>query len=191
MNHTDHVALLQPVKTISLTLSQGNRGQDDGGPVWAELGAGDGAFTLALADLLGAGTLHTIDRDAAALARGAEAARQRFPAVAVLPRTADFTQPLPLPPLDGLLMANALHFVREPAALLGRLMAHLKPGGIFLLVEYNADRGNPWVPYPLSFETWTRLAQAVGLSRPVLLGRYPSRFLHEIYSAAAVRPPAA
>jgi len=177
MNHTDHVALLQPVKTISLTLSQGNRGQDDGGPVWAELGAGDGAFTLALADLLGAGTLHTIDRDAAALA--------------VLPRTADFTQPLPLPPLDGLLMANALHFVREPAALLGRLMAHLKPGGIFLLVEYNADRGNPWVPYPLSFETWTRLAQAVGLSRPVLLGRYPSRFLHEIYSAAAVRPPAA
>jgi hypothetical protein len=47
MNHTDHVALL----------ARGVR-QDEGG-TWADLGAGTGAFTLALADLIGPhGVIH-------------------------------------------------------------------------------------------------------------------------------------
>jgi SAM-dependent methyltransferase len=178
MNHPDHISLLRPAVEADLAA------------VWADLGAGEGAFTLALADLLGPGaTIHTIDRDGRALARGAEEARRRFPGVVVQPQTADFTHPLDLPPLDGLVMANALHFVhdREKDALLARLVDYLKPGGRFLLVEYNVDRGNLWVPHPLSFETWVGLATRAGLSRPELIDRRPSRFLREIYSAAARR----
>src|SRR5262245_21342123 len=51
---------------------------------WAELGSGAGAFTLALADLLGTGAaIVSVDRDAAALDRQRLAMAARFPEAAV------------------------------------------------------------------------------------------------------------
>lgn len=175
MNHDDHVRLLR-----------GGAPRGGAGEVWAELGAGDGAFTLALAELLGPGaTIHTIDRDRRALECGAAEVTRRYPGVAVQAQAADFTDPLALPPLDGLLMANSLHFVRDKEPLLRRWRGHLKPDGVMVLVEYNVDRGNMWVPHPLSSDTWRALARRVGFARVELLGRVPSRFLGEIYSSAA------
>lgn len=177
MNHEDHVGLLRPGV------------EHEPAAVWAELGAGDGAFTLALAELLGPGsTLYAIDRDRRALDRGAADVERRYAQITLHTLVADFTHPLDLPALDGLLMANSLHFVRDKELLLRRLAAYLKPGGRFLFVEYNVDHGNPWVPHPIAFETWSLLATRVGLERPVLLGSVPSRFLREIYSAMAIRP---
>jgi len=43
------------------------------------------------------------------------------------------------------------------------------------------------VPYPLSFETFRRLAPRAGFSEPRLLGKVPSRFLREFYSAVAYK----
>ena len=123
MNHDDHVNLLRA-------------GVPTSGGVWADFGSGAGAFTLALADLIGAeGTIYAIDRDANALNEQRHAMHNRFPAIQLHTITADFTRPLELPPLDGLVMANSLHFVREKDAVLTRLRSYLKPGARLLMVE--------------------------------------------------------
>ena len=154
---------------------------------WADLGSGTGAFTLALADLLGPGRIVSVDRDAAALRDQATAMAARFPGVSLDQRVADFTTDLGLPPLDGVVMANALHFQRDRGAVARHVRDMLRPGGRLVLVEYDADHGNPWVPYPLSFATWRAMAVAVGFDEPQLLGSVPSRFLGAIYSALAIR----
>jgi SAM-dependent methyltransferase len=100
---------------------------------------------------------------------------------------ADFTRDLDLPPLDGVLMANSLHFFRGKEKVLRHVSSFLKPEGALLLVEYNVDRGNPWVPYPLSFGTFHTLALRAGFSEPRLLAKHPSSFLHEFYSAIAYK----
>jgi ubiquinone/menaquinone biosynthesis C-methylase UbiE len=157
------------------------------GGSWADLGSGGGAFTLALAELLGAdGRIVSVDKDAGALRTQQEAMRSRYPEVNVIYQVADFTRPLELPPLDGIVMANSLHFVRQKEPLLRTVRGYLRPGGRLILVEYNVDRGNWWVPYPLSYPTWEGLAGHCGFSKTQLLARRPSRFLNEIYSALSI-----
>ncbi|NDJ75534.1 MAG: methyltransferase domain-containing protein [Chloroflexi bacterium] len=176
MNHADHVALLRP-------------GIPTPGGTWADLGSGGGAFTLALADLLGPdGEIHAVDRDQVALLRAGRAVRERFPAVTVRTHTADFTRALGLPPLDGVVMANALHYVQHKRPVLAHVARMLKPGGRFILVEYDTDRGNNWVPYPLAFTTWKGLTRDIGWEDTTLLATRPSRFLGRIYSALSILP---
>jgi ubiquinone/menaquinone biosynthesis C-methylase UbiE len=173
MNHSDHVGLLRDAVPA-------------GAATWADLGSGTGAFTLALAEILGPGArIVSVDRDARALDEQERQLRARFPEVFLNAREADFTQDLVLPRLDGLLMANSLHFVADQVPVLTRLIGFVKPGGRFVLVEYDADQGNPWVPHPLSFRTWQRIAPVLGLSGTRLAGRVPSRFLNAIYSAVS------
>jgi len=156
---------------------------------WAELGSGDGNFTLALAELLQpGGKVYSVDRVGAALSRQRQRVDQaHLDGVTFEFLEADFTKPLDLPSLDGVLMANSLHFVRRKEETLRLVRGYLKPAGRLLLVEYAADRGNPWVPYPMSFETWKLVAVAAGFSEPRQLGLHPSRWLNGIYSAVSVR----
>lgn len=172
MNHADHVALIRT-------------GMDGAGPRWLELGAGEGAFTLALADVLGpAARIVAVDRDRRALDEMRARVADRFPMAAVEAVVGDFTHDLPAGPFDGVLAANSLHFVAHLEPVLGRIAANLGRGGRFILVEYDADRGNPWVPHPISFARWTRIAPAAGFAMPRLIHRVPSRFLNAIYGAA-------
>jgi SAM-dependent methyltransferase len=177
VEHADHVGLL--------------RAAVEPGGTWADIGAGEGAFTLALADLLGpGGRIVAVDRDARALRANEAAVRARFPGVSHATLTADLTGPLDLPVLDGLVAANSLHYVPRDrqVAVIGALAAHLRPGGRFVVVEYDADSGNPWVPHPFSYPSWERLAGAAGLTATRRIGRVPSRFLDAIYAAESRRP---
>lgn len=176
MNHDDHVALLR-------------NGIAGPGGTWADFGSGWGAFTLALADLLGpSAEIYSLDLDRRALERQEREMRRRFPGTSLHYLTADFTQPHDLPPLDGIVMANSLHYQRDKDAVLRLVRGYLKPGGRVILVEYNTDRGNHWVPFPLSYGTWEALATRNGFSGVRLLSSRPSRFLGEIYSAIAFNP---
>lgn len=175
MDHRDHVGLI----------AQGVVG---GGATWADLGSGEGAFTLALADLLGpTGSIHTVDRDGRALQVQLRALRHAFPHVSVTPLVADFTMPLELPPLDGIVMANSLHFERDKLAVLRLVRGYLRPAGRLVLVEYDTDHGNRWVPFPLSFPSWAAVAAAAGFRETRWLASVPSRFLGSIYSAVSLR----
>lgn len=156
----------------------------EAGGVWADFGAGTGAFTLALADLLGpGGEIYAVDKDRSALKEQERAMRTYFPGTVVHYINADFTQRLALPPFDGVVMANSLHFLRQKDAMLQLVRGYLKPGGRLIIVEYNSERGNMWVPYPFTFRNWEALAHRNGFAKTTLLATVPSRFFGEMYSA--------
>lgn len=143
--------------------------------MWADLGAGEGNFTRALATLLGHGARITaVDKDARAL---------RAIGGGIETRVADFTKPLDLRELDGVVMANSLHFVRDKRPVLEAVRAMLRPGGRLIVVEYETDRGNPWVPHPFSFATWQRLASEAGFVGTERIGSVPSRYFGSMYSS--------
>jgi ubiquinone/menaquinone biosynthesis C-methylase UbiE len=161
---------------------QGGVPQGDG--VWADLGAGSGAFTLALAELLEPdGRIFVVDQDAGALKRNESTLRKRFPRTESSYLVADFTRLIDLPLLDGVVMANSLHFYREKEKILKLVSSYIRLGGRLILVEYDSDRGNVWVPHPLSFQSWKVMAVRLGFGEPILLATYPSRFLGSIYAA--------
>ena len=144
---------------------------------WADLGAGEGAFTRALADLLGPeASIVAVDRDASAL-RGLGGNIET--------RVADFTRPLDLHDLDGVLMANSLHFVRDKQPVLESVRRMITPGGRLIVVEYGADRGNTWVPYPFVYARWEKIAAQAGFRKTRLLKTVPSRWLGSMYSAVS------
>jgi ubiquinone/menaquinone biosynthesis C-methylase UbiE len=157
----------------------------DGGR-WADLGAGEGAFTHALAELLGSGAhITAVDKDARPLRNIPSEMGKRFPGVALEVKAADFTKPIDLKDLDGVLMANSLHFVRNKLPVLESVRRMLRSGGRLVIVEYGADTGNPWVPYPFTYERWAPMAEQAGFKGTRLLRTVPSRWLGSMYSAVS------
>jgi len=162
----------------------------DAGGTWADLGAGGGTFTRALASLLGpTGVVYAVDRDANALQALSRASARHSGSAAIRTMVGDFTDPLELPPLDGVLLANALHFVPYPeqARALGHIARRLEGGGPMVIVEYERSVANPYVPFPVTFDALATLAKDAGLGSPQLLATHPSRYQGSIYSAI-VRP---
>ncbi len=173
MDHRDHVNLLK-------------KGIPETGGIWTDFGSGRGSFTIALAELLGpAATIYSVDRDSGALRQQEKRVRTQFPQSSLHYLLADFTEPLNIPPLDGLVVANVLHFLRKKEKTIALLREYLRPGGRFLVVEYNSDQGNHWVPYPFSYESWLKLAGQIGFEHTELLETVPSSFMGEIYAAAS------
>ena len=145
------------------------------GGIWADLGAGTGNFSWALAERIGPqGTIYAIDRDAKAIRQIHQRIAQADPGAAIIPQQADFSRALDIPTLHGVLMANALHFIRDQPAALALVAGYLRPGGRLLLVEYDLRSPLPWVPFPVSLAHLAHLADAAGFEPPAEIGRRTS-----------------
>jgi ubiquinone/menaquinone biosynthesis C-methylase UbiE len=158
------------------------------GERWADLGAGDGTFTAALGRLVGsAGAVYAIERDASRVRSLEQLARSRSNErdATIIVVHGDFTEPLDLPPLDGALLANALHYVAAPAqaATLRRTAAHINPTGSVVVIEYDNRPPSRWVPYPISRARLAVLARDAGLGAPELLGERKSLYGGHMYGA--------
>lgn len=161
---------------------------DHAGGTWADLGAGSGNFTRVLSDLVGpAGVIYAVDRSAHAL-RMLMLSLPWPGGTTIRPVVADIRHQLNLPPLDGVLLANVLHFVEDQPALLGRLARALLPHGKCVVVEYELTHNLGWTPFPVPFERWALLVAAVGFKSTHRIGRRRSpRTGIEMYAALAVK----
>lgn len=179
MNHADHVRLIAS-------------GIPESGGLWADMGAGDGAFTLALRDVAGSNVeIVAVDTNQGALRLLADKVMSIFPDANLHILADDMTGPLELRDLDGIIAANSLHYVdrRRHSSVLRSWRSLLRNDGRLIIVEYDADEGNRWVPFPISFRALTRLATLAGYQAPVQLGMHASHFMNGIYAAKLVPAP--
>ena len=142
--------------------------------LWLDLGCGTGLFTLALVGNLPPGSkIIAIDKD--------EKALTKIPAtvnnVVIQTMVADFVfDALDVKEVDGILIANSLHYVKDKDILLKKLISSMKTKGVFLIVEYDRQAGNQWVPYPLTIDAAKALFKGLGYSGFHVLNKRPSVF---------------
>ncbi|PBQ33527.1 methyltransferase type 11 [Sphingobacteriaceae bacterium] len=124
---------------------------------WADLGCGKGFFTEALARQLSPGSkIYAVDKSDGLLL-------DSLPEIQIAFQKANFEKEhLDLKNLDGILMANSFHFVEDKKKLLKKLSQYLMPDAEFILIEYDTDKANPWVPYPISFLNLKKLFIELG-----------------------------
>jgi trans-aconitate methyltransferase len=139
--------------------------------IWADLGAGNGLFTHALSRLIRAGSMiYAVDMNVARMS-----SISLWEQVTLKIIQSDFIRgEWSTEPLNGILMANALHFVKEKESFLKKLKERLTPGGRLLIVEYEMDKGNTWVPYPISFQKLSNLASGCDFLSVKKLKEVPS-----------------
>jgi len=160
----------------------------EAGSIWADIGAGTGTFTRALRSLLPSESrIYAIDNDPQSVVE------LRHIGNGVIPVEADFSRDIAwpgasAPPLDGMLLANSLHFVRDPDLVLRRLVRLVRPGGRVVIVEYDRRAANPWVPYPIRSRRWPVLAEDAGLTNVRVTARTPSQYTGELYVGVADKP---
>jgi hypothetical protein len=137
---------------------------------------------MALAHLLAPGSaIDAVDLDQRAL----EGVPDYYDGVEIRKTLADIGSPsFRLPAVDGILMANTLHYIREQQIFLRRLLSATDR---FLIVEYERTKPNPWGPYPVSLERLRQLFTEAGVQRMEKLATRPSLFGGTMYSALAER----
>jgi ubiquinone/menaquinone biosynthesis C-methylase UbiE len=148
---------------------------------WVDLGAGSGLFTQALASCLPANSyVLAIDRNIQSLNSMTWASLE----IKLETLATDF-ELLDWPGnLDGILMANSLHFVKDQQAFLKKIKEKLTGSGRIIIVEYDTLTRNTWVPFPLDFRKLTTLAPKSALKSVIHLAETPSSYQQaNIYSA--------
>ena len=147
---------------------------------YADLGCGNGLFTKALAQLLmPQSVIYAVDKNSTALNSFSIDANIQLQKINI-----DFIKDeFPFKNLLGILMANSLHYVEDKNAFLLKAKASFAPNGYFIIVEYDTDKANHWVPYPVSFSSLHSLFVKINFHAVQKLQTYPSRYWRTMYSA--------
>ena len=151
--------------------------------IWADLGAGNGVFTHALSTLLPDGsTLYAVDMDAYRM----ESIRV-WQQITLKRIQADFVgDAWKTEPLNGVLMANSLHFVKDKESFLRKLKGKLALDGKLLIIEYEMEKGNTWVPYPVGFKKLLEIIQQAGYASLKKLKEVPSVYDNRMMYSAVI-----
>jgi ubiquinone/menaquinone biosynthesis C-methylase UbiE len=152
---------------------------------WLDLGCGTGTFTEALATMLPAHSkIIGVDKN------NQQLPPQMGNQVSIKFIETDFeTEALEVAGLDGILMANSLHFIRDKESLIRRLENHFSKGRRFLIVEYDTTASNPWVPYPIDFKGLKSIFGRVGNYSISKLGERRSLYGSAMLYGALVTSP--
>jgi trans-aconitate methyltransferase len=145
---------------------------------WTDLGCGNGVFTEALASFLPKGSSITaIDKYAQQLPKAfANSVNIDF-------KKGDFEKDnLPLERIDGILMANAFHFIQEKEKLILKLEKYFHSTPAFLMVEYDQTQASQWVPFPIPFEEINKLFQKLNYRIIEKLGEQKSVYGGSMYA---------
>ncbi|MEO8413325.1 MAG: class I SAM-dependent methyltransferase [Ginsengibacter sp.] len=137
---------------------------------WADLGCGTGTFTSALANCLEPGSsIYAVDKKMPAIASVNNVNIQclRADMETIVFRDQE---------LHGILMANSFHYIKDKSGLIQRLRSFLRSDGRFLVVEYDAEKANAWVPYPLNFAALALLFKNSGFRDVDKIGERNSIF---------------
>ncbi|NBC05212.1 MAG: methyltransferase domain-containing protein [Bacteroidetes bacterium] len=155
---------------------------ESGRQLWADLGCGTGTFTLALAHHLSPGSkIVAVDKKKKVLRE----IPAKFKQVQIEKKVANFKKnSFQFKNMDGILLANSLHYVRKKEAFIIKLKEALKPYGVLIIVEYDTNIFNPWVPFPISFERLEKTFKKAGFTSIEKIGEMPSRYNRSnLYSA--------
>lgn len=124
---------------------------------WADLGCGSGTFSYALASLLPEGSNITcVDKEMQEIDPVYKGNSLRF-------KKADIQQVNFEPnTLSGILIANALHYIKYQEAFIERMNKFLRADATWIIIEYDTDISNRWVPYPVSLKRLEELYKGYG-----------------------------
>jgi ubiquinone/menaquinone biosynthesis C-methylase UbiE len=141
--------------------------------VWADLGCGSGLFTNALASLLkDESTIYAVDKNLSSFDKNSFLKN-----ISIKPVQLNFENAtLPFNHLDGILMANSLHYVKNKKEFLEKLKTYLNEKACFLMVEYDTEISNDWVPYPISFLSIKKLFNESGFGSVTKINERPSAY---------------
>ena len=145
------------------------------------LGCGSGTFTIALSHLLGERSkIYAVDKQMQNI--------QSSNDVEIEFIRADFSSDiLPISNLDGILMANALHYVKDKSTFIDKIKDYLQVDGQLIIVEYEMEHANQWVPYPLPFHQLKNLFAKHGFNAIQKTGEYNSIYNSNKMYACVIR----
>ncbi len=137
------MAFEQPLKTLNFMALRD-------GDIVADLGCGNGFYTLQVAPRVGPhGVVFAVDVQQGMLDQ-LQQRREEADIDNIYPILGAFDDPkLPPGKVDWILLVDAYHEFNEPQAMLARMKESLAPGGRVALLEYRAEQDPATIPFPI------------------------------------------